>query len=84
MESIVLTPIRDLFLPQMLFLLFASPLNAKPALPREASFPLALANEAAEAALGRCEKDGYRVSVAVIDRAGVLKVLLKGDGAGLT
>ncbi len=51
-------------------------------LPREATLPLALANKAAAAALEQCRQDGYRVSVAVVDRAGVLKVLLRGDGAG--
>ena len=51
-------------------------------LPREATLPLALAKKAAAAALAQCTGDGYRVSVAVVDRAGVLKVLLREDGAG--
>lgn len=51
-------------------------------LPREAVLPLSLATTAASAALDRCAKDGYRVSVAVVDRAGVLRVLMRGDGAG--
>jgi uncharacterized protein GlcG (DUF336 family) len=51
-------------------------------LPREATLPLALASKAAAAAQDKCRQDGYRVSVAVVDRAGVLKVLLRGDGAG--
>lgn len=51
-------------------------------LPREATLPLALANKAAAAAQEKCKQDGYRVSVAVVDRAGVLKVLARGDGAG--
>jgi uncharacterized protein GlcG (DUF336 family) len=51
-------------------------------LPREATLPLALANKAAAAAQEKCRQDGYRVSVAVVDRAGVLKVLVRGDGAG--
>jgi len=51
-------------------------------LPREAVLPLALANKAAAAALDKCKQDGYRVSVAVVDRAGVLRVLMRGDGAG--
>ena len=55
--------------------------NAKD-LPREATLPLALASKAAAAALEKCKKDGYRVSVAVVDRAGVLKALLRADGAG--
>ena len=51
-------------------------------LPREAVLPLALASKAAAAAQEKCKQDGYRVSAAVVDRAGVLKVLLRGDGAG--
>ncbi len=51
-------------------------------LPREATLPLALASKAAAAAQDKCKQDGYRVTVAVVDRAGVLKVLARGDGAG--
>lgn len=51
-------------------------------LPREAVLPLHLASKAAAAAQEKCKQDGYRVSVAVVDRAGVLRVLLRGDGAG--
>jgi len=51
-------------------------------LPREATLPLALAIKAAVAAQEKCKQDGYRVSAAVVDRAGVLRVLLRGDGAG--
>ena len=51
-------------------------------LPREGMLPLALASKAAAAAQEKCKQDGYRVSVAVVDRAGVLKVLMRGDGAG--
>src|SRR2546422_11512513 len=51
-------------------------------LPREAALPLTLANKAAAAAQEKCKQDGYRVSVAVGDRAGGLKVLMRGGGAG--
>lgn len=51
-------------------------------LPHEAVLPLALANKAASAALEKCKQDGYRVSVAVVDRAGLLRTLMRGDGAG--
>lgn len=56
------------------------PARAEP-LPTETQLPLALAQAAAEAALDACQKQGYRVSVAVVDRAGRLKALLRGDGA---
>ena len=51
-------------------------------LPKESVLPLGLAQEAAFEALKKCEQGNYRVSVAVVDRAGVVKVLLRGDGAG--
>jgi uncharacterized protein GlcG (DUF336 family) len=51
-------------------------------LPREGVLPLSLATKAATAAVEKCAADGYRVSVAVVDRAGVLRVLLRADGAG--
>lgn len=51
-------------------------------LPREAVLPLTLANKAAAAAVEKCKQDGYRVSVAVVDRAGLLRTLMRGDGAG--
>jgi Haem-degrading len=43
--------------------------------------PPALAVEAAEAAIASCKALGYNVSVAIVDRAGNLKLLLVGDGA---
>ncbi len=51
-------------------------------LPKETVLPLSLAKKAAAAALEKCEEGGYTVSVAVVDRGGNLKVLLRGDGAG--
>ncbi len=51
-------------------------------LPQQPYLPLTLAQKAASAAVAQCEKDGYRVSVAIVDRSGVLKVLLKADGTG--
>ncbi|WP_371496765.1 heme-binding protein [Kitasatospora sp. NBC_00374] len=40
------------------------------------------ATRAAQAALDAAQKNGQHVSVAVVDRNGVTRVLLKGDGAG--
>ncbi len=48
----------------------------------EKTLPLALAVEAAQAALATCTQQGHRVSVAVVDRAGLVRALLRGDGAG--
>jgi uncharacterized protein GlcG (DUF336 family) len=43
---------------------------------------LALGIEAAQAAIDACSKDGFKVGVAIVDAAGVLKVFLAADGAG--
>jgi uncharacterized protein GlcG (DUF336 family) len=51
-------------------------------LPKQSVLPLSLANKAALAAVNQCGKDGYQVSAAVVDVAGVVKALLRGDGAG--
>jgi uncharacterized protein GlcG (DUF336 family) len=51
-------------------------------LPRESVLPLALATKAATAAVEKCAKDGYKVTAAVVDKAGVLRAQLRGDGAG--
>src|SRR3989449_3744287 len=66
----------------VLVLGFTQVVAAAEELPREAALPLTLANKAAAAAQEKCKQDGYRVSVAVVDRAGVVKVLMRGDGAG--
>lgn len=51
-------------------------------LPKESVLPLGIANKAVNAALEACKKDGYRVSVSVVDRAGVLRAMGRADGAG--
>jgi len=66
----------------MLFFGVAQAVSAAEELPREAVLPLALASKAAVAAQEKCKQDGYHVTVAVVDRAGVLKALVRGDGAG--
>gem|GEM_PF-175084 len=50
-------------------------------LPREKVLPLALAQQAANAALAACTAQGYQVSVAVVDGAGLLRAQLRADGA---
>lgn len=65
------------------FMAFVVPCaDAADDLPREPSLPLSLAAKAAMAAVDKCKQDGYRVSAAIVDRAGVLKALMRGDGAG--
>jgi uncharacterized protein GlcG (DUF336 family) len=51
-------------------------------LPREATLPLSLAVKAATAAVEKCKADGHKVSATVVDRAGVMKMLMRADGAG--
>ncbi len=58
----------------------AAPANTPP--PPSARGPaLALAHEAAQAAIDACRAKGFNVSVSVVDSAGVLKALLAADGA---
>jgi uncharacterized protein GlcG (DUF336 family) len=49
---------------------------------QEKNISLTLANESAMAAMQFCKQKHWAVSVAVVDRAGQLKVLLRADGAG--
>jgi uncharacterized protein GlcG (DUF336 family) len=44
---------------------------------------LAMAQTIANAAMEKCKEMGFKVSVAVVDRAGLQIVMLRGDGAGL-
>ncbi len=66
--------------------LFAGPIVTQPALaeelPKESVLPLGIANKAIHAALESCKKDGYRVSVSVVDRAGLLRTMGRADGGG--
>ena len=49
----------------------------------EKNIPLAMAQTIANAALAQCDSMGFKVSVTVVDRAGLPIVMLRGDGAGL-
>ncbi|MDH3658497.1 MAG: heme-binding protein [Alphaproteobacteria bacterium] len=51
-------------------------------LPMAAFLPLEAAKKIADEAMAKCTADGYRVSVAIVDRSGSTKVLLKADGSG--
>ena len=56
--------------------------SASDELSKEAVLPMGLAGKAIQASLDACNKDGYRVSVSVVDRAGVLRAMARADGAG--
>jgi len=62
--------------------LFAPSLATADELQKESVLQLGSANKAVQAALEACKKDGYRVSVSVVDRAGVLRAMGRADGAG--
>ena len=49
----------------------------------EKNISLGMAQTIANAAMEKCKEMGYRVSVTVVDRAGLPIVMLRGDGAGL-
>jgi uncharacterized protein GlcG (DUF336 family) len=51
-------------------------------LPTEKYLPASLAAEAALAAVEACQKKGFRVTATVVDRAGVARIVYRGDGAG--
>ena len=63
-------------------MLMSYPVLASDDLPKELVLPLSLAGKAIQASLDACNKDGYKVSVSVADRAGVLRAMERADGAG--
>jgi len=60
----------------------ASSVRAGDELPKESVLPLSMAGKAVQAAVEACKKDGYRVSVSVVDRDGILRSMARADGAG--
>jgi uncharacterized protein GlcG (DUF336 family) len=65
-------------------IVLAGVVQAVPAaeLPKESTLPVALATKAAAGAFDKCKEDGYRVSVAVVNRDGVLTAFMRASGAG--
>jgi len=51
-------------------------------LPKETVLPVAVAIKAAAGAFDKCKEDGYPVSVAVVNRDGVLTAFMRASGAG--
>jgi uncharacterized protein GlcG (DUF336 family) len=51
--------------------------------PQERTIPATLALEIAQGAVAACADKKYSVSAAVVDRAGILKTLIRADGAGI-
>src|SRR5258705_1782571 len=63
-------------------LLQSMPAHAQSTVATEKQLPLALALEAAQGTLDQCRKDGFRVSVTVLNNAGQPIVLLRDGGTG--
>jgi len=63
-------------------LAFSPPLHAQGLL-TEKNLSLEMALTIAQTALQKCESLGFKVAAAVVDRAGLTLVMLRGDGAGL-
>jgi uncharacterized protein GlcG (DUF336 family) len=57
-------------------------LQAQDALVTQKSLAPALALDLAQAALAECQKRGYQVAVAVVDRSGIIQVVLRDRYAG--
>ena len=74
--------IRKLLLALMLAPLLGAPLRAQEELVTFKSMNVDLALALARAALADCQKQGYQVAVAVVDRFGITQVLLRDRFAG--
>ena len=68
-------------LTSVVLLICSAPASAQE-LPTQKLLPLALAQEATLAAVSSCAANGFRESVAVVDADGVVRVTMRGDGAG--
>jgi uncharacterized protein GlcG (DUF336 family) len=73
---------RNLWLALLPALLLGAPARAEEGLVTFKSMSVDLALELARAALAACQKQGYQVTVAVVDRFGVTQVLLRDRFAG--
>jgi uncharacterized protein GlcG (DUF336 family) len=63
------------------FILFAAPALAQaPQVEKNVSMALSMA--IMQGALDQCTKDGYKVSVAIVDKSGNLAASVRGDGTG--
>ena len=65
----------------LMFLALASSAHAQ-AIRAERTISLALANEAALAAVADCAAKGYTVTATVVDRAAQIKAMARGDNSG--
>lgn len=76
-------PVKLVLMMSMAGLLFGTgTVRAAEELPKESVLPSSLATKAIQAAVEFCKKDGYRVTAAVVDRSGILRAMVRFDGAG--
>src|SRR5258708_29044139 len=68
-------------LSSVVLLMCSAPASAQE-LPTQKLLPLALAQEAPLEVVSSCAANGFRESVAVVDADGVVRVTMRGDGAG--
>ena len=57
-------------------------LNGSATVLNEPNISVRMAQQVARTALRQCRRDGFRVSVTVVDRAGLVKATLRDDGTG--
>ncbi len=74
MNNLMLSPFKTVFL--LCCLLFGSPLLAEDVVPVRL-MGLDLARDIAQGAIDACRKDGYQVSVVVVDRSGRVQVVMR-------
>ena len=77
-----MSPISKAFASFAVAAVLSSPAGAQGVLTQK-NVSMAMAQTIANAALEQCMSMGYKVSVTVVDRAGIAIVMLRGDGAGL-
>lgn len=78
------SPVRHLCLCCATVLTFSGGAHtAAQAVVTQKQLSLALAAEAASAAVAQCRQDGFRASVVVLDRAGNIQVMLRDDASPL-
>ena len=78
----VVTTAYRLMIAMAFVMLMPSTVPASDELPKEAVLPMGMAGKAIQASLDACNRDGYWVSVSIVDRAGVLRAMARADGAG--